>query len=380
MLPDAIFLQSLRVRKLIQLDLLISPVISPNMSKIRFGFVGAGAIAVSSAHSVNSHQNGTVVAIQDINCERATELGRTLNIPKVYATAEELFADSEIDAVYIAVPNKFHVDLTIKALEAGKHVVLEKPFAMSYEEALCAVEVAKRVGKVLTLGMNVRFMSSIQKTKALVEQGALGEVYHAKAYWFRRAGIPRLGTWFGNRELSGGGCLNDIGVHVLDSCLHLLGNFDPVSVSGATYSKFGPRGLGEGGWGKSDREGLVFNVDDFATGLIRFANGATISLDVSWAGHAQEGNRNDIELYGTEAGARAFSNTFYKSTPEGYQVTQDPAVEIRYKHADRFHNFINHLQGEEELCVTAEQAAKVQRILDALNESAATGREVRFDG
>ena len=119
-------------------------------------------------------------------------------------------------------------------------------------------------------------------------------------------------------------------------------------------------------------------MDDFATGLIRFADGSTLSLDVSWAAHMHEASRYDIELYGTEGGARAFSNTFYKPSPEGYSVVQSPAVEIRYRHTDRFHNFINHLLGTEELCVTPEQAANVQRILDALNESAATGREVRF--
>lgn len=349
------------------------------MSKVRFGFIGAGAIAISSAASVNNHAEATVVAIQDLNCERATQLAKELNIPKVYATAEELFADPEIDAVYVAVPNKFHVDLTLKALNAGKHVILEKPFAMNYQEALLAVETAKKVGKVLTLGMNQRYVDSIQRTKALVEQGALGEIYHAKAYWFRRTGIPRLGTWFGNRALAGGGCLNDIGVHVLDACLHLLGKFEPVSVYGATYSKFGPRGLGEGGWGKSDREGLPFDVDDFATGLIRFADGTTLTLDVSWAAHLPDPYRYDVELFGTEAGARGFANIFYKPTAEGYTVTQSPAVEIRYKHGDRFHNFINHLLGTEELCVTPEQALAVQRILDALNESAATGREVRFE-
>jgi len=322
-----------------------------------------------------------LVAAQDTNAERLQELCKEHNIPKAFATAEELFADPGIDAVYIATPNKFHVPLSIKAMEAGKHVILEKPFAMSYHEALQAAEVSRRTGKILTLGMNQRFASSPQTVRSLVQAGQLGEIYHAKAFWFRRSGIPRLGTWFGNRELAGGGCLYDIGVHFLDLCLYLMDNFEPVSVFGATYTKFGQRGMGEGGWGKSDRSDIAFDVEDFATGLIRFANGATVSLDVSWACHAEEDNRADVHLYGTEAGAHAYSGKILQRDPQSgeYHTVQNLRPQLRYPHADRFHNFINHLLDGEELCVTLEQALIVQRVLDALAESSATGREVRLD-
>src|SRR5262249_49032881 len=141
---------------------------------------------------------------------------------QAYASAKELFADRSIDAVYIATPNKFHVPLAKEALQAGKHVILEKPFAMNAVEAAEAIATAKAAGKVLTVGMNQRFTADSQKIKHLVEQGVLGEIYHAKASWMRRAGIPKLGTWFGNHEMSGGGCLYDIGVHMLDLCLYTL--------------------------------------------------------------------------------------------------------------------------------------------------------------
>ncbi len=354
------------------------------MSQIRFGFIGAGQIAESAAAAVNSHPNASVVAIQDLNAQRVAELCKAQSIAKGYATAAELLADPEVDAVYIAVPNKFHAPLAIQALEAGKHVLLEKPFAMNSAEAKQVAEAACKAGKVFTLGMNCRFMHSAQKVKTLVNQNVFGEIYHAKAYWFRRTGIPRLGTWFGNRELAGGGCLNDIGVHVLDLCLYVMGNFEPVSVFGATYGKFGHRGLGEGGWGKSERTNITFDVEDFASGFIRFANGATVSLDVSWACHQAEPNRAGVEIYGTEGGANAFDGRLFTpaapdSVAKGYQVTQDIDAEVAFPHGDRFHNFINHLLGTEELCVTVEQALTVQRILDALAASAASGREVRLD-
>lgn len=349
-----------------------------NMSTLRYGFIGAGQIAEYSAKAVNSHPNSRVIAVQDLNAPRLAELCEKCDIPKSYTQAGELLADPDVDAVYIAVPNKFHVPLAIQALEAGKHVMLEKPFAMNFAEAQLAAETAKRVGKVLTLGMNQRFGLNQQKVRALVEQGAFGEIYHAKAYWFRRTGIPKLGTWFGNRAIAGGGCLYDIGVHLLDLCLYVTGRFDAVAVSGNTYTKFGNRGLGEGGWGKSDREGAIFDVEDFATGHIRFRDGFSISLDVAWACHTDKAHRLDVEIFGTEAGAHVMDAKVFRPDPTSgeYVEVEELSVEPKYPHAERFHNFTNHLLTGEELCVTLDQALAVQRILDGIAESSRTGREV----
>ncbi|NDV60930.1 Gfo/Idh/MocA family oxidoreductase [Puniceicoccales bacterium CK1056] len=349
-------------------------------SSIQFGLIGAGQIAQFSAKAINSHPKAKVIAVQDLNQERVEELRRKFSIPRAHETAGELFADPEVDAVYIAVPNKFHAPLAKQALEAGKHVILEKPFALNYSEAKEVVEVAEKTGKVFTLGMNQRFNKDSLKIHQLVQDGVLGEIYHAKAFWFRRSGIPKLGTWFGNKALSGGGSLYDIGVHLLDLALFTSSNFEPVSVTGSTYTKFGNRGLGEGDWGHSEREHPEFNVDDFASALVRFKNGATVTLDVSWACHAEEDNRNDVHLYGTEAGARCFPAKLFKyaDKPGQYEVIENPEAQLPYS-PDRFHNFVNHLLGQEALCVKPEEALVVQRILDAIAESSATGREVRLD-
>ena len=351
-----------------------------NGPSIGFGFIGTGQIAAYSAAAVQQHPNGRVVAAHDLNADRLRELCESHGIPRGYSTAAELFADPDVAAVYIAVPNKFHAALAIQALEAGKHVMLEKPFAMNLAEAEAVAATAARVGRVVMLGMNNRFGRPAQVTKALIERGDLGEIYHAKAFWQRRAGIPKLGTWFGHKALAGAGCLYDIGVHMLDLALYLLGDFEPATVSAATYTKFGHLGLGAGNWGKSDREGLPFDVDDFATGLIRFANGCTLSLDVAWACHSEQGNRFDVQLYGMQAGALALEGKLFRPDSETgeYLVVQGTSLPVRYPHGERFHNFINHLLGTEELCVPMAQAVAVQRILDALFESAATGREVNL--
>jgi predicted dehydrogenase len=351
------------------------------LSEVRFGFIGAGQIAHYAADAVRSHPNAKLVAIQDLSPERLKTLQKKHSLEYAHEKVEDLLANQSVDAVYIAVPNKFHIPLTLQALEAGKHVLLEKPFAMNAGEAAKAIAVAEKSGLILNLGMNQRFTADSQKIKQLVEQGVLGEIYHAKAAWMRRAGIPKLGTWFGNREVAGGGSLYDIGVHMLDLCLWTIDNFEPVSVTGATYTKFGNRGLGEGGWGLSDRVEAPFDVDDFATALIRFANGATVSLDTSWAAHQAAGSRESVEIFGTEGGASVRPARLYRGSaglPGNFETVEDPKVPLKMPHQERFHNFINHLRGEEELCVTPHQALVVQKILDAIAESSRTGQEVRL--
>lgn len=356
--------------------------IADSMENLNFGFIGAGQISVNSAAKVNEHPRARVLAAHDLSDERLRELCDANGIERRYASRHDLLADGDIDAVYIAVPNVFHAPFAIEALRAGKHVLLDKPFALNLAEAEEVVSTARESGKIFTLGMNQRFSAGVQTVRALVEGGTLGEVYHAKATWLRREGIPRLGTWFGSRELAGAGCLFDIGVHMLDVCLYVIDNFDPVSVSGATYTKFGNRGLGEGGWGLSDRAKTDFNVDDFASALIKFRDGATVSLDVAWACHMEERGRVGTEIFGTEAGATTHPAKIFRRDPARgeYEVAENPPAGIRFPHECRFTNFINHICEGEDLCVTIGQALAVQKILDAVSVSCVTGREVVFDG
>jgi predicted dehydrogenase len=351
------------------------------LSTVRFGFIGAGAIAYYAADAVLSHPQAKLVAIQDPHLERRTTMQKKHSLEFAHEAVEEMLANKSVDAVYIAVPNKFHIPLAIQALEAGKHVILEKPFAMNAAEAEKAINVAKKAGLVFFVGMNQRFTADSQKIKQLVDEGVLGDIYHAKAYWRRRAGIPKLGTWFGNKEIAGGGSLYDIGVHMLDLCLWTINNFEPVSVVGATYTKFGNRGLGEGGWGLSDRSETAFDVDDFASAFIRFANGTTVTLDTSWACHQAVNNSDNVEVFGTEGGATVRPARLFRGSaglPARYEIVDELKMNLKMPHQERFHNFINHLRGEEELCVSTDQALVVQKILDAIAESSRTGKEVRL--
>lgn len=349
------------------------------MSKLRVGIIGAGAISPSHCIGIGSHAGAEIAAVADTNRERAEALAKEYGIPQIYGSVEELLADDSIDAVSIALPTFLHAPTAKAALEAGKHVHSDKPFALNQQEASQVVEAARASGKIMMVGMNQRFTPEAQAIRSRVERGELGEIYYAKAYWLRRAGIPKFGTWFGDKSRSGGGALLDIGVHGLDLCLSLIGNFKPLSVSGFSYTKFGNRKLGEGGWGKSEKGEHIFNVDDLAGALIRLEGGVTVHLEASWARHQESRNLHDVELFGTEAGASVFPARLYRFYDgDGYQTMELSSSEPHYPHFNRFHNWIDAIRGDDKAECTLDQAYAVQRIIDAIYESASSGRDVQI--
>ncbi|MBX3707561.1 MAG: Gfo/Idh/MocA family oxidoreductase [Pseudomonadales bacterium] len=350
------------------------------MAAIRFGLIGAGGIAEYTARELAGHPDAAIVAVADPSEPRARALADRFGVPAVLAHHEALLVRDDVDAVYVAVPNSLHAPLACAALEHGKHVLLEKPFAMNATEATAVAAAAERNDRVLMLGMNQRFDPAVQRARALVEQGSLGAVYHTRAFWRRRAGIPRIGSWFTSRAAAGGGALLDIGVHMLDATLHILGEFEPASVTGAAFTRFGNRGLGDGSWGRSERSFDTFDVDDFATALIRMKSGAVVSLDAAWALHQEAMEERGIELYGEDAGLSVFGNRLYQRDADRSFVTRQglPAGPLAFPHASRVHHFVNVLLGREAPVVTVAQSLAVQRILDAIYTSARTGAEVRL--
>lgn len=348
---------------------------------IKVGMIGAGAIANDHCASIAKYKGAEVAAVADLSADRRNELKQKYGIAREYGKWEELVADRELDAVAIALPNALHAPVSLAALQAGKHVLLDKPFAMNYGEASRIAAAAKRKRKVLMLGMNQRYRPESQALRALAARGDLGEIYHARAYWCRRSGSPKFGTWFVSKTLAGGGCLLDIGVHYLDLALYLMDNWAPVSVTGQVYGKFGHRGIGEGGWGKSDRSASIkFDVEDFAAAFVKFRNGATLELNVSWVVHQEEKNRNNVELHGTEAGAALVPLKLFRPAREKgeYEVVMPQNVTIPHPYENRQANWLDAIAGKDKPLCTVEQALVVQRILDAIYQSSKTGREVRL--
>lgn len=345
---------------------------------IRVGMIGAGAIADDHCNNINNYEGAEMVAVADISRERREGIKKKYGIFWAYEKWEDLVANPDIDAVAIALPTFLHAKSSIAALNAGKHVLLDKPFALNFADAKKVADSARRKHKVFTLGMNQRFRREAQMLRALVADGTLGDIYHAKAFWRRRAGAPRFGTWFVHKKLSGGGCLLDIGVHYLDLVMHIINNWQPVSVSGQVYGKFGHRGIGEGGWGKSDRNPkLAFDVDDFATALIKFSNGASVELNASWVLHQDQDDRNNIEVYGTKAGASLGPLKIYRASRdgEGYETVQVQNMKLKHPYNNRQANWLDAILGKDKLICPVEQSLVVQKVLDAIYASSASGRE-----
>lgn len=347
-------------------------------STFNVAVIGAGAIGLDHLASFQQHPAVRLAALAEVSPERGREAVDRFNVPDLVTDYRVLLARADIDVVSIALPNYLHAPVALAALRAGKHVMLDKPMATNARDAAKLVAAARRHKRLLMIGQNMRFTAEVQAAKALVGGGRLGEVYHAKTAWCRRAGIPRIGSWFTQAKFAGGGCTYDIGVHALDRCLYLMGEFDAAAVSGQTYSKFGPRGRGEGSWGRSEiAAGRPFDVDDLSIALIKLRSGRTVLLEASWAAHQPERDVNATQLFGTEGGLQFPPLTFFRETKTGY-ASELVALPPPPVSTNRMVHFIDCLLGRAEPYVKPAESLAVQRILDAIYRSARTGREVRL--
>lgn len=351
---------------------------TPKRDRYRIGVIGAGAIGLDHVRGFQSHPAAEVVVIADNSAERARHAAEQYRVPETALDYARILARPDLDVVSIALPNHLHAPVALSALRQGKHVLLEKPMATSARDAAALVAAARKHRRLLMVGQNLRFDPEVQTARQLVTKGALGEVYLAKTSWSRRSGIPRIGSWFTQRKFAGGGGLYDIGVHALDRSLYLLDDFDAATVSGSTFAKFGPRQQGEGSWGKSEIDpAKPFDVEDLAIALIKLRSGRTVLLECAWACHQPLDDFNGTHLFGTEAGLALPNLHLFRNGPNGY-LTEAVRPLPPLVHPNRTHHFIDCLLGRAEPFVPMEQSLAVQRILDAIYESARSGREVRL--
>jgi predicted dehydrogenase len=278
--------------------------------------------------------------------------------------------------VSIATPNKFHAPLTIAALEAGCHVLCEKPMAMSADEARAMLAAAEKAGKRLMINFSYRFSEQSQALKDRVDAGELGDVYFARTVWHRRRGLPKFGGWFGQKGLSGGGPLIDLGVHRLDLALWLMGYPKPVWVMGSTYNPIATA--------LAEKEGVPYDVEDLAVGLIRFENGATLEVEASWATNIKERELMETRLLGTEGGlVQRNLNETYEFEAELY-FERNGAHYYMKLHAPRkrrlnaMYHLIESIVNDTPHIARGEEGLLVMEILDAIYKSAEEGRPVQI--
>ncbi|MBO1510285.1 Gfo/Idh/MocA family protein [Metabacillus bambusae] len=351
-------------------------------NKIRLGMIGAGAIGSVHLNTFGKLSDEVILqGITDVYLPLAEKRAEEYGINTVFNSAEELIHDPQIDAIIIGVPNKWHAPLAIQALKAGKHVLVEKPMGINSEAAKDIVRAQRETGKVVMVGHQMRWQWQFQQIKEQVEKGSLGKIYNAKTGWFRRKGIPGWGSWFTQKSEAGGGPLIDIGVHMLDIALYLMGNPKPVSVYGSTYAEFGPKKKGIGSWGTPNWNGQ-YDVEDLATALIKMEDGSTLSLEVSWAVHMDTSNEPFIHLMGSEGGA-SLSGNHAKILTEQFDRAIDidltPPEGEQDDRAQLSRHFIECIREGKQPITSAMSGLTNNLILDAIYESSITGREVVLD-
>ncbi|WP_434971324.1 Gfo/Idh/MocA family protein [Microbacterium sp. bgisy207] len=274
-----------------------------NQDRIRVGVVGVGWAGVQHLNAYQAIPGVEIVALAAKEADLVEELADRHNIPHRAQSYEELLEIDDIDAVSIAVPTFMHAPIAIAALQRGLHVLSEKPIARTSAEGQLMVNAARENGRVLEIVFNHRLRADVQALAQAITAGEIGRPYYAKGSWLRRRGIPLIGSWFTNGELAGGGPLIDIGVHVLDYSLHLLGEPRVTRVSASTYAELGPRGRGGAQRATADASRSGFEVEDFGSAFLHLEDGGTLVLEAGWAAYRSMDDLMNFSVLGTEGGA-----------------------------------------------------------------------------
>ena len=351
---------------------------------IRLGIVGAGAIG--KVHLKAARDRGlTLAGLADVNESLAQTVGKEFGVGQVFADPQAMFASDAVDAVVIGVPNSFHAPLTIAALEAGKDVLVEKPMGLNAAECEQMNATAAKHKRVLQVGLVQRYSTAGVAAKRIIDAGRLGHIYHAKANCYRRRGIPGLGGWFTTKALSGGGPLIDLGVHVMDLVLYLMGSPTLSRVSAKVYANFGPRMkdyLYESMWAGPPRLDGAFDVEDEAHALVRFDNGATLDVNVTWAMNFPDGGLpSTIGLFGDRGGMTfplGGKELKLATEEDGANVDVLPVLRPMDHFGDQISTFAEHCEKRTTPHASGQAGELVQRLIDAIYRSSEENREVDF--
>lgn len=345
------------------------------MTKLKMGIIGVGGIAQDRHIPAYLELKDQVelTAVQDLNVDRAQEVAAKFGFTHVFQDYQDLF--EQVDAVTICTPNKFHPEIAIQALEAGVHVLSEKPMAITSKECEDMIAASEKTNTRLSIAYHYRHTQEARVAKQAILNQEIGDPLVTRMRAMRRRKVPGWGV-FTNKDLQGGGSLIDWGCHFLDLGLWLLGNPKPVEVMGATYNRLSktPDQLNE--WGAFDHE--TFDVDDHVTGYITFENGVSFMLECSWAANIKE-DETSLSISGADGGLNVYPfelyqakyGTFFSGEAKFAQATDQAALL-------QAENFVASCLGEAELIVKPEQAMQVTRIIEAIYKSSETGRSVRL--
>ncbi|MBC1343699.1 Gfo/Idh/MocA family oxidoreductase [Listeria welshimeri] len=340
--------------------------------KKKVAIIGAGQVA-EKVHSAyyKTRDELELVAVCDPSMERGEEFRVKNGFQKHYATAEEMFAVEKIDIVSICTPNRFHFDNVMLSLGHGAAVMCEKPPAMSASEAKAMWELADEKKVILAYDFHHRFSSEAQFLKQNV--ALLGEIYCVKATALRRSGVPGWGT-FTNKEMQGGGPLIDMGIHMLDAAMFVLGFPKVKKVTAKSFQKIGTK-KSMGTFGSWDP--TKYTVEDSLFGFIELENGGLIELDTSFALHIKPENMLNVDFFGDLAGGSLYPAEIYTDNAGEFELLANKEKPDENKHENSMKAFVDSVLGEREVeLANAEQGYRIQKIVESLYESAEKGESV----
>jgi predicted dehydrogenase len=350
------------------------------LKPIRIGVIGVGQMGKRHIERYSEIEGVEVAAVAARNEVELKKVASMFNIPDIYTNFEEMLKRDDIDAVDVCLHNNLHAPVSIKALRAGKHVYCEKPIAGSYADGKAMIDTAKEYGKMLHIQLNLFYTKETKAAKQLIDQGKLGEIYHARSTGYRRRFRPYVDgygkTDFVKKEISGGGALLDVGVYNISQILYLLDMPKVKRISGKTYQKTN--------MDLKRKESSGYNVEELATGFIRFEKDITLDIIDSWAIHLNEFEGSS--LAGTQGGIRLSPFSFHTTIADmEADCTFDlNNIENRWKmmnqNDDAYENSQKHwvaaLQGRVELLPTAEVTLQTLLISEGIYLSDQLQREV----
>ena len=365
--------------------------------KVRIAFIGCGWIADSHMKALLNQPDVEIVAGADLIPGKAKKFFEKYGLENVktdYASHKELIADKSLnlDAVTICTYNRQHAEPAIAALKAGLHVLLEKPFTVTLDEAVEVVKAEKESGKILSIGFQPRMDENMKMIKKVVDSGALGKIYYIQTGGGRRRGIPTpFGTTFIEDKTAGIGALGDIGCYSLDMVLNAIGYPKPLTVSGYKSNFFGtdPNYSNYVKTGHPEYADL-FGVDDFAAAFIRLEGGIILDFRIAWAMNLD--TPGDTIIMGTKGSLRIPSTECWNGTVGGpmtlyHEVcgeqtqTEIPIIDMKKKSGLfdlKIRTFLDAVKENGTAPVPSSQILYTQAIIDGIAKSAEAGHEIEI--
>ena len=364
-----------------------SDVATTNATILRLGIIGSGGIAKAHARAYKEIDGVEIVAVSDVVEGKAGSFIDELELHGANAFTDHMqaLAESRLDGVSVCTPNIAHHRVSVDALNAGVHVLTEKPMAVTLGQAVEMEETARRTGKILTIGFQPRYDPNMVMLKELIQSGALGRVYYVETGGGRRRGMP--GGTFIRTDLAGAGALADIGCYSIDMAMNPLGYPKPLTVSATSSNHFGTNP-------KYHREAGRFEVEDFGAALIRLEGDITLNFKISWAMHmdtlgATTFLGTDAGLKVTPAGSGPWSGvwdggvgsvTMYHDMQDMHVETHIPVKQHTVKiFNEKVKDFVGAIREGRPAPIPGGQIVRNQAIIDGILRSAASGREVVID-